>query len=102
MKGHVNHMCKNVRSTEEKLAKFKTTDTENLRGKKERDVYIKVYNTHKTIYSNQTGQFPKQLLHNNKHIMAMVTIDSNFILVKPMTSRKDKKCKMPTKISWVD
>ena len=62
-----------------------------MRGKKERDVYIKVYDTRETIFSDQTGQFPKQSRSNNKYIMVMVEIDSNAILVEPMTSRKDKE-----------
>ena len=90
-KGHMNHTCKNVRSTKEKSATFKTANTAKLRHKKERDVYMRVYNTLEIIYSDQTGQFSKKLQCNNQYIMAMVEIDSNFILVELMTSRKDKE-----------
>ena len=45
----------------------------------------------KTISADQTGQFSKKLQRDNKYIMVMVKIDSDFILVKPMTSRKDKE-----------
>ena len=33
-------------------------DITQLRGKKVRDVYIKVYDVRETIFSDQTGQFP--------------------------------------------
>ncbi len=45
----------------------------------------------KTMFSNQTGQFPTQSQQVNKYIMVMVEIDSNAILVEPMKSRKDEE-----------
>ncbi len=45
----------------------------------------------KTMFSNQTGQFPTQSQCSNKYIMVMVDIDSNAILVEPMKSRKDEE-----------
>ena len=44
---------------------------------------------HKTSFSNQTGQFPKQSKCGHKYIMVLVEIDSNAILVEPMKSHKD-------------
>ncbi len=46
---------------------------------------------HKTMFSNQTGQFPIQSLRGNKYIMVMVETDSNAILVEPLKTRKDAK-----------
>ncbi len=43
---------------------------------------------HKTMFSDQTGQFVTQFLQGNKYIMVMVENVNNTILVKPM-----KKCK---------
>ena len=57
-----------------------------LKGKKVRDVYTKVYNVRETIFSDQTGQFPKRPLRGNKYIMVLVEIDSNAILVAGMKS----------------
>ena len=88
-KGHLNQSWQNVRSTKPKPTPFEVCDTSRLRGKKERDVYTKVYDVHETIYSDQTGQFPTQSLSGNKYIMVMVDIDSSCILVKLMKSRKD-------------
>ena len=88
-KGHTNQSRKNVRTTQPKPKLFEVCNTTKLKGKKERDIYTKVYNLRETIYSDQTGQFPTRLLSGNKYIMVMVDIDSSGILVKPMKSRKD-------------
>jgi hypothetical protein len=45
----------------------------------------------KTMFSNQTGQFPMRSQQGNKYIMVMVEIDSNAILVEPMKSHKDEE-----------
>ena len=42
-----------------------------------------------TIYSDQTGRLPIQSQGRHKYIMLMVEIDSNAVLVEPLTSRKD-------------
>ena len=103
-KGHMSQTRKNKRSTKAKPMQFETAKTEAMRGKKVRDVYIKVYDTRETTFSDQTGQFPKQSRSNNKYIMVMVEIDSNAILVEPMTSRKDKEMQRTYKKlgSWQD
>ena len=66
-KGHLNQVRKDTRST--KPSPFKEADPAALRGKKERDVYMKVYNVRETIFSNQTGQFPKRSMRRNKYIL---------------------------------
>ena len=60
-------------------------DIVQLKVKKLRDVYIKVYDARNTIFSDQMGQFPTRLQRGNKYIMVMVEIDSNTILVEPLT-----------------
>ena len=90
-KGHLNQTRKNVRST--KTSAFKEPNTTQLRGQKIRDVYTKVYNVRETIFSDQTGQFPKRSARGNKYVMVLVEIDSNAILVAPMKSRHDKGMK---------
>ena len=54
-----------------------------------RDIYTKIYNVQETVFTDQTGQFPKRSRAGNKYIMVMVKIDSSGILVKPIKSRKD-------------
>eukprot|EP00956_Cyclotella_meneghiniana_P024798 scaffold50421_cov81-Cyclotella_meneghiniana.AAC.3 len=90
-KGHMNQTRKNVRSTKPKATPLETSNTTSLRGKKMQDVYFKTYDPRETIFSDQTGKFPTQSQRNNKYIMVMVEIDSNAILVEPMTSKKDKE-----------
>eukprot|EP00804_Cyclotella_cryptica_P026368 CCRYP_007673-RA/>CCRYP_007673-RA protein AED:0.52 eAED:0.52 QI:0/0/0/0.5/1/1/2/0/639 len=78
-KGHLNQSRKNVRSTETKP--FKEPNTSQLRGRKNKDVYIKVYDVRETVFTDQTGQFPTRSQSGNKYIMVMVDIDSSGILV---------------------
>jgi hypothetical protein len=85
-KGHLNQTRKNMCSTKEKPAPLETCNTLQLHGKKVRDVYTEMYKVHKTMFSNQTGQFPMRSQQGNKYIMVMVEINSNAILVKPMKS----------------
>ncbi len=54
-----------------------------------RDIYTTMYDVHKTVFLDQTGQFLMRLQSGNKYIMVLVEINSNAILVEPMKSRKD-------------
>ncbi|KAL7525390.1 hypothetical protein ACHAXR_000989 [Thalassiosira sp. AJA248-18] len=87
-KGHLNQTRKNVRSTKPKTKPFEVCNNDRLRGKKERDVYTKVYDVRETIYSDQTGQFPTRSLSGNKYIMVMVDIDSSGILDPSRSNEK--------------
>ena len=80
-----------MRSTKFKPQPLEVCNTSKLKGKKERAVFTKVYNVRETIYSDQTGQFPKRSVSGNKYVIVMVEIDSSGILVEPMKSRKDKE-----------
>jgi len=75
----MNQTRKKMRSTKV----METFNANTLKGKKVRDIGIHVYNIRETIFSNQTGKFPKQSQQGYKYIMVMVKIDSNAILVKP-------------------
>ena len=88
-KGHLNQTRKNVCSTKEHPVPFKTCKTSQLHGKKVRDVYIETYKVHRTMFSDQMGQFPTCFQCGNKYIMVLVKINSNAILVEPMKSHKD-------------
>jgi hypothetical protein len=90
-KGHLNQTRKNMQSTKEKSAPLETCDTSQLRGKKVQDVYTQTYMVRKTMFSNQTGQFPMQFQQGNKYVMVMVEINSNAILVEPMKSCKEEE-----------
>ena len=89
--GHMAQTRKNVRSTKPPTTPFETCQGRGLIGRKERDIYTQIYNVHNTMFSDQTGKFPKRSLRGRKYIIVMVKIDSNAILVEPMKSRKDAK-----------
>ena len=88
--GRLNQTRTNVRSTKRKqvpLPKEKEEELKRLVGKKERDVCVKIIDTHdmkNTIYSDQTGKFPVRAWSRNRYIMVMVEIDSNYTLVQPI------------------
>ena len=87
----LNRTRKNVCSTKAETAPLETCNTSQFHGKKVQDAYTRTYTVHKTMFSDQTGQFPTRSQQGNKYIMVMVEIDSNAILVEPMKSRKDEE-----------
>ena len=88
-KGHINHQREGGLSTKLKHSEMDEIDTTSCVRKKEKDVYIKVIELKKTIYSDQTGRFPVTSSAGHKYIMLMVEIDSNVTLVEPMKSKQD-------------
>jgi hypothetical protein len=81
-KGHMNQTPKNVCFTKAKQTPLETCDTSQIHGKKVRDIYTTMYDVRKTMFSDQTGQFPTHLQSGNKYIMVLVEINSNTILVE--------------------
>jgi hypothetical protein len=61
-KGHLNPTRKNVRSTKAKAAPLETCNISHLHSKKVRNMYTQTYMVCKTMFSEQTGQFPTQSL----------------------------------------
>ena len=92
-KGDLNQTRKNARSTKAKTVPLETCDTSQLHGKKVQEVYTETYRVckTKTMFSDQTDQFPTRSQQGNKYIMIMVEIDSNAILVESMKSYKDEE-----------
>ena len=86
-KGHLNQARKNVRSTKPKP--LEELHSNQLRGRKVKDIFMKVYDVRETVFTDQTGQFPTRSKSGNKYIMVMVDIDSSGILVEPIKNRKD-------------
>ena len=68
---------------------FEEPNNGQLKGRKVKDVYKKVYDVRNTFFLDQTGQFPTRSHRGSKYLMVMVEIDSNDILVEPLKSRKD-------------
>ena len=91
-KVHLNQSRHRVRSTKYKatpLPTIEVTDSEKLRGKKERYLYTKVYEAKLTIYSDQTGRFPYYSKRGYKYIMVMVDNDSKVVMVAPLKNKTD-------------
>jgi hypothetical protein len=90
-KGPLNQTRKNVWSTKVKATPLETCNISHLHSKKVRNVYTQTYMVRKTMFSDQTGQFPIQSLCGYKYIMVMVEINRNTILVEPMKNCKNAK-----------
>jgi hypothetical protein len=92
----MNQARKNVRSTKPKptswdqTAPLKETNALQLRGMKIRVIYTKIYDVHKTVFSNIPRCFPTCSQCDSKYIMVMVEIDSNAIQVKLATAAMNK------------
>jgi hypothetical protein len=56
--------------------------------RKHQDVYLKVEASSEMVYSDQTGEFPATSSGGHKYIMTLIEIDSNYIAMEPMKSRK--------------
>lgn len=98
-KGHMRQKRSGVRKTNRRIELEMIGNEAEVREielsirelkQKQKDVMTKVYRCNGTVYSDQTGQFPFTSSRRCKYIMVMCEIDSNYILVEPMTSRKDK------------
>ena len=89
--GHLSQQRQGLRSTKVKQQDIEEVDKSLTVGKKERDVYCKVYELKETIYSDQTGKFPTRSSRGNSYIMVMIEIDSNSILVEAMKNRTDSE-----------
>ena len=76
--GRLNQSRANVRLTNKKrvpLPEATASALAPLVGKKKRDVYMKIVDTHdikNTIYSDQTGKIPVRARSGNRYIMVMV------------------------------
>ena len=68
---------------------FEEPNNGQLKGRKVKDVYTKVYDVRNTVFPDQTVEFLTLTQRGSKYLMVMVDIDSNAILVEPLKSRKD-------------
>ncbi len=90
-KGHLNQTRKNVRSTKPKAIPLEDFRSPQLLGRKQRDIFTKVYDTRNTIFTDQTGKLPHRSQAGNHYIMVMVEIDSSAILVEPIKNCSDSE-----------
>ena len=63
-------------------------------GVKHKDVYLRVFDaTKKSMYTDQSGPFPRKSRRCNQYIMVAVELDGNYIDAEPLKTRKAKDLK---------
>eukprot|EP00804_Cyclotella_cryptica_P014540 CCRYP_004834-RA/>CCRYP_004834-RA protein AED:0.38 eAED:0.43 QI:0/0/0/1/0/0/2/0/284 len=82
--GHMRNQRQGTRSTKWTL----TQDVSPTPLTQLKDIFIKTYNTHSTLYTDQTGRFPHLSSQGNRHQMILYHVDSNSIWAetKPMAN----------------
>ena len=89
-RGRLNQTKAGIRSTKsapEPLLEADEADVKQCFNKKERDVYIKVWDPMDTVHSDQMGKFPVRSRRGNNYMMIMCHVDSNAALVESMKNR---------------
>lgn len=66
LKGHLNQTQKKNWYTKTMASPFEQSNTCPLQGKKELNIFVKIYNTHETTFSDQTVQFKTRSQAGNK------------------------------------
>jgi hypothetical protein len=56
---------------------------------KAKDVYIKIYNAHETMHTDQMGHFPATSSRGNQYVMVLVEVDGNFIDAEPIKNQSE-------------
>ena len=89
-KGHMSQQWQVVWSTkvpdEDTMLEFKPQA-----GVNHKDKYLKVFDaTKKSMYSDQTGQFPITTSWGHKYLMVACKLNCNYIDAEPIKSRKTK------------
>ena len=87
-RGHMNKLPAGIRPTKpQPLPEPEEADLKRAFNKKERDVYIHIWDEKGTVYSDQPGKFPVRSTRGFRYKMIMVHIDSNEVLAEPMKNR---------------
>ncbi|KAL7501977.1 hypothetical protein ACHAXN_000105, partial [Cyclotella atomus] len=55
---------------------------------KHRDIYVQVKEATEMVHTDQTGRFSVTSSRGHRYIMVLINIDSNYIAMEPMKSRK--------------
>ncbi len=102
IKGHARKKRSGLRSTRHKQSCEVNTNNEDnaidAPATKHREIFMRMYNASKeeelhSIYSDQTGRFPKKSSKGNQYIMVLAHINSGAILVAAMKDRTSGKMK---------
>ena len=99
-KGHLKKQRQNVRSTKIKIENVQDEALTATEPGQPHGVYLKVFNAHNTVYTDQTGRMPVISNRGNKLIMVMFENDSNFIDAEPMRDSTDASLIAAYKTLW--
>ena len=83
-----------IRSTKaepEPLLVADAADVKTCFNKKEKDIYVRVWDPTDTVHSNQTGKFPVRSRKGNNYMMIMCHVDSDAAMVEPMKNRSARE-----------
>ena len=87
-RGHLNKIPGGIRSTKPApLPEPNEADLKKAFNKKERDVFINVWDIKDAVYSDQPGKFPVRSVAGYNYQMIMIHIDSNTTHAEPMKNR---------------
>ena len=84
---HMRNQRKGVRSTKTKV--IAPTTTPETPAPTDNDVFVKVYNTQNTIFTDQTGTFSHLSSQGNRYQMILYHVASNSIWVEVMKNRTE-------------
>eukprot|EP00804_Cyclotella_cryptica_P021899 CCRYP_000854-RA/>CCRYP_000854-RA protein AED:0.35 eAED:0.33 QI:0/0/0/1/1/1/2/0/417 len=87
--GHMRSQHQGVRSTKTALRTKPVTPALAAPSHPQHVIYIKTYDTHDTVYSDQTSKFPHASSRGNRYQMILYHTDSNSIWVEPTKNRTE-------------
>ena len=83
--GHMRNQRQGLRSTKQVLTQIVTPKPlPQLQ-----DIFIRTYDTHNTLYTDQTGLFPHLSSHGNWYQMILYHVDSNSIWAEPTKNKTE-------------
>ena len=111
VKGHMDRIRKNIRSTKASIDKIETLDSTI----KTKEAFAQISETAK-VYTDQTGRFPTTSSNGSKYVFILYAYDINAILAEPLKSRTAthiteaydkiikmlKRCGHQPKVHWLD
>ena len=83
--GHMRNQRQGTRSTKQALPQAEpSTPLPQLH-----DIFIRIYDTHGTLYTDQTGRFPHLSSQGNRYQMILYHVDSNSLWAEPTKNKTE-------------
>ena len=97
-KGHMKKQRQNVRSTKIKVDAH--SDETRVPISTKNKVFIKIFNAHDTIHTDQTGNLPVTSSRGHKFLMVLVNVDGNYINAEPVKDHTDASLIQACTVLW--